>query len=194
MYAWIYFDFIFATLQYDWIILPLCYSKLPSHPRRLLVATDPKMTRDIGTSWTWLLQFRTREKWWMEFQFLIDGKLADWWGLEHGVLLKSFEIRRFCERGEVEVVSKARMKSHEKWIMDMCMVHASSFCCVVSRSFFRCLLFLTSSIGGNGVEAESSSSKVSLALNFGSVTLCKCRSRWFWKYWRVVKGVLIVRW
>ena len=39
----------------------------------------------------------------MEFQFLIDGKLADWWGLEHGVLLKSFEIRRFCERGEVEV-------------------------------------------------------------------------------------------
>ena len=56
----------------------------------------------------------------------------------------------------------------------VCMVHASSFCCVVSRSFFRCLLFLTSSIGGNGVEAESSSSKVSLALNFGSVTLCKC--------------------
>ena len=53
-YACIYFDFIFATLQYDWIILPLCYSKLPSHPRRLLVATDPKMTRDIGTSWTWL--------------------------------------------------------------------------------------------------------------------------------------------
>lgn len=61
----------------------------------------------------------------------------------------------------------------------VCM-HVRLLFCVVSRSFFRCLLFLTSSIyiveGGNGVEAaESSSSKVSLALDFGSVTLCKSK-------------------
>lgn len=62
----------------------------------------------------------------------------------------------------------------------VCM-HVRLLFCVVSRSFFRCLLFLTSSSihiveGGNGVEAaESSSSKVSLALDFGSVTLCKSK-------------------